>query len=401
MQKQSALIVSTLLILLAIATTASAQDSKTNAAERDFQRFDGNQSGWLSGRELIECQCKNYDTSGDNEVTKAEFFTGRGLTLSPARTLKNDTVPANDRNTFKVGDRVEADPLLIGNWRKGRVTRISYTSAGEINVYEIKFDAGEAMSVRADSNAMHAIAGGEIDENVAATSAPQLSITATQMHDEYNNNDVAAKRKYVGKVVMVTGTIWIMNYSEMVRSYVALTARGYESAVTCYVVDREQLTSLNRGDTVSVVGTVSGAYTGAASVSLEPCKVLPPNAAAKDAETAPVERTKNQPPRNASGVVGQWYYIALINDDGTETGLTHRQSSLDLKADGTFENDFVGFGGIGTYRVNGNSLTLNHENKPPTTYTLTFGEDGKRTFGLTGKTLSLVNKNGVGYKLEK
>jgi hypothetical protein len=391
----------TLLLMLACAVICPAQGSQTDAIERDFQRFDRNQSGWLSGRELIECQCKDYAKSGDNEVTKTEFFAGRGVTLSANKPTNDDPTPARDGKAFKVGDRVEADPLLIGNWRKGRVSQIFLTRTGEVNVYEIKFDAGEAMMVRADSNAMHAIGGGEIDETVAATSSPQLSVSAVQMRDDYNNNEVAAKRKYVGKVVKVTGKIWIMNYSEMVRSYVALTARGYESAVTCYVVDREQLASVNRGETISVVGTVSGAYTGSDSVSLEPCKIIAPDPATKAAEQLAPAQTRNQPARDAGGVAGQWYYIALINADGTETGLTHRQSSLDLKADGTFENDFGGFGGIGTYRVNGNTLTLNHENKAPTSYTIGFGDDGKRTFGLSGRTLSLVNKNGVGYKLEK
>jgi hypothetical protein len=399
MRNHLRLTLSTLLLMLA-AGICLAQDARTIAAEQDFQRFDGNQSGWLSGKELIACQCQSYDKTGDNEVTKAEFFAGRGVTLVANKPAGDDTPPTVDGNTFKVGDRVEADPLLIENWRKGRIVKI--TNTGGIIVYEIKFDVGEAMLVRADSNAMHSIAGGEIDETVAATSSPQLSLSAVQMYDDYHNNEVAAKRKYVGKVVKVTGEIWIMNYSEMVRSYVALTARGYESAVTCYVVDKEQLVSLNRGETVSMVGTVSGRYTGSASISLEPCRIIPANAAANDAKpTAAADQKRNQPPRNAGGVVGQWYYTALINADGTATGLTHRQSSLDLKADGTYENYFGGFGGIGTYRVNGNSLTLNPENKASTSYALTFGDDGKRTFGLSGKTLTIINNKGIGYKLER
>lgn len=394
------LTISTVLVMLGSAAFCFAQDDRALAAERDFQRFDGNQSGWLSGRELIECQCKEYDKSGDNEVTKAEFFAGRGVALSAPGPTTNETAGAG--GAFKVGDRVEADPLLIGSWRKGRISQIFLTSAGAVNVYEIKFDAGEAMLVRADSNAIHSIAGGEIDETVAATSSPQFSLSAVQMRDEYISNEVAAKRKYVGKVVKVTGKIWIMNYSEMVRSYVALTARGLESAVTCYLVDKEQLVSLNRGETISIVGTVSGAYTGSDSISLEPCRVTTADAAAKQAAPAPVaNQPRNQPAGNAGGIVAHWYYIALINADGTQTPLTHRQSSLDLKADGTFENDFGGFGGIGTYQVHGNTLTLNRENKAPTSYRLTFGEDGKKTFGLGGKTLSLVNQNGIGYKLEK
>jgi hypothetical protein len=256
------------------------------------------------------------------------------------------------------------------------------------------------MMVRADSNAMHAIAGGEIDETVAATTSPELSLTAVQMYDDYRNNEVAAKRKYVGKVVKVTGSVFIMTYSEMVRSYVALTARGYESAVTCYVVDKEQLVSLNRAETVTIMGTVSGAYTGANSVSLEPCRIIE-NQSKDVTETARGGQAKDQPARDIGGVVGTWYYIALINGGGSTSELNHRQSFLNLKADGTFENQFGNFGGIGTYRVNGNSLTLNPENKASITYTVSFADDGKRNFGLSGKTLTLLNRSGLGYKLEK
>ena len=71
--------------------------------------------------------------------------------------------------------------------------RFFLTDTGKVNAYEIKFDAGVAMVVREDSNAIHSIAGGEIDETVAATSAPEISLSATQMYDDYHNNDVAAK----------------------------------------------------------------------------------------------------------------------------------------------------------------------------------------------------------------
>ncbi len=331
------------------------------------------------------------------------------MTIQPDKpTVGVGVPPAQERKTFKVGDRVEADTRSIGYWRKGRVAKIHLTDAGEINVYEIKFDTGETELVRADSNGVRPLGGGEKDEKddtAAATSSPELSATARQMYDDYHNNEVAAKRKYVGKVVEVTGKVWLIQTNETVRSYVALTAYGYvDSAVTCYVVDKEQLASLNKGETISIVGTVSGSYTGSGSVSVEPCKILPADGAAKNAQqTAPANRTKNQPPGDVGDVVGSWYYVALVNADGSEKGLNNRESLLILKADGTFENSLVAGRGsqIGTYSVSGNRLTLNAENREPRAYSITFGDDGKRTFGLSGKTLMLINKGGLGYKLER
>jgi len=170
------------------------------------------------------------------------------------------------------------------------------------------------------------------------------------------------------------------------------------------VVDREQLASLNKGEIISIVGTVSGSYSGSDSVSVEPCRILPPEVAAKNTQpVAPADQTRHQPTRDAGGVVGSWYYIALVNADGSETGLNNRESLLMLKADGTFENSLVAGRGsqIGTYSVMGNRLTLNAENREPKAYSITFGDDGKRTFGLSGKTLVLINEGGLGYKLER
>ncbi len=46
--------------------------------EQLFEALDLNHSGWLSGRELLACQCIQFDKNGNNEVTKAEFLAGIG-----------------------------------------------------------------------------------------------------------------------------------------------------------------------------------------------------------------------------------------------------------------------------------------------------------------------------------
>ncbi|MEP6742129.1 MAG: hypothetical protein ABJB61_06475 [bacterium] len=307
---------------------------------------------------------------------------------------------AQGRPTFRVGDRVEADGLLIGKWRAGRVATIYLTDTGQINVYEIKYDNGETELVRADSNAVRALGGGEKDEIAAATSAPEFSVTVVQMYDEYHNNAIAAKRKYSGKVVKVTGILSNIQVNEMARSHVDLTAHDFGIDVTCYVVDKEQLATLNKGETISIVGTVSDAYVYA--VLLEPCKILPADAAAKKAQQAAlVNQKKNEQPRNAGGLVASWFYVALVNPGGGETLLNNRESFLNLKSNGTFEHLFGRRSQIGTYSVTGNRLTLSTENQEPRTYTFNFGDDGNKTFGLSGKTITLVNKDGVGYKLER
>ena len=132
------LTLATLLLMLA-SGVCLAQDAKTTAAERDFQRFDGNQSGWLSGKELIECQCRSYDTTGDNEVTKAEFFAGRGLTLQVDKATGDDTPPAHGRERqFKPGEMVETGGGMS-------VKILQCRGAGDNEECEIQYYRGEAL----------------------------------------------------------------------------------------------------------------------------------------------------------------------------------------------------------------------------------------------------------------
>ena len=49
---------------------------------------------------------------------------------------------AQAQQTFNVGDRVEADPMLLDKWRPATVVKV-YTVGGALNGYEIQFDADE------------------------------------------------------------------------------------------------------------------------------------------------------------------------------------------------------------------------------------------------------------------
>ena len=130
--------VPTVVLILALSGICLAQDSRTSAAERDFQRFDGNQSGWLSGKELIECQCKSYDKNGDNEVTKAEFFAGRGVTLQPDKPGDDDTPAQEARRQLLPGDVLDA-----GGGQTVKILRCR--GAGDNEECEVQYYRGDAL----------------------------------------------------------------------------------------------------------------------------------------------------------------------------------------------------------------------------------------------------------------
>jgi hypothetical protein len=107
--------------LLFIATTlVSFSQASPTFAKWKFGRYDLNKSGWLSGNELTECECKQYDTNGDNEVTLQEFFVGlkvRGQ-ASPTKTTPVPTAGAKSVTHAPVQDKTagRATTSIIGAW---------------------------------------------------------------------------------------------------------------------------------------------------------------------------------------------------------------------------------------------------------------------------------------------
>lgn len=85
-----------------------------------FKKFDLNQSGWLSGRELTTCNCLQYDTDADNEVTLEEFFIGRGMTRQEAKKYSSATTPtaATTAPLAKPVAPATAKPLVVNPVRE-------------------------------------------------------------------------------------------------------------------------------------------------------------------------------------------------------------------------------------------------------------------------------------------
>lgn len=90
-----------MLLLIVLSTNCFAQLAE-KIAESSFRKFDGNGSGWLSGKELDACNCKEYDTNGDNEVTLQEYFAGKGIKA----VSKNPTTQAKPQKPVNTATKV-------------------------------------------------------------------------------------------------------------------------------------------------------------------------------------------------------------------------------------------------------------------------------------------------------
>ncbi|HEX8377072.1 MAG TPA: hypothetical protein VF602_04590 [Pedobacter sp.] len=69
-------------LTLLTSVTCVAQTPNSKAVDEEFDGFDGNKSGWLSGRELTACNCIGYDTNGDSEVTREEYLAAKGAGIT-------------------------------------------------------------------------------------------------------------------------------------------------------------------------------------------------------------------------------------------------------------------------------------------------------------------------------
>ncbi len=224
-------------------------------------------------------------------------------------------------------------------------------------------------------------------EKDAPTDEPEITVTAQTLYGEYNNNDTAARRKYVGKTVRVTGAI-VYTISE--TKFSARFSKTYTgSTIQCHLEDIEQTATLNKGETLTLVGTPLGSLTST-GVIFEPCRVERKTANSNTKPTT-LKTPVKTPVKNTGNVVGTWYYTAIIGKDGAEQKLSNSESYLWLKDDGSYENRFgASYGQIGNYAAGASRLTLNRENGDKKAYTMT----------IDGTTMTLKSGAG-GYKLEK
>jgi hypothetical protein len=113
-----------------------------------------------------------------------------------------------------------------------------------------------------------AVATGDNDNGATTpqTSAPEyIEITAQQLYDEYDNNEIAADQKYKDRTLKVTGYISNIGEDILGDPYITLTGSKYGfSGVHCTFPDtdvaRNILAGYNTGDLVTIKGKCTGYF---------------------------------------------------------------------------------------------------------------------------------------------
>lgn len=100
----------------------------------------------------------------------------------------------------------------------------------------------------------------DTDTQKVQSQAPSYTLSANQLYNEYNSNEVAADSKYKGKIVIVTGTIQDIGKDIMDEAYIVIGGGGFLDGVQCTFTKGEQSTvaRLSMGQQVRVKGEVAG-----------------------------------------------------------------------------------------------------------------------------------------------
>jgi hypothetical protein len=107
--------------------------------------------------------------------------------------------------------------------------------------------------------------------------------TSRDLFNAYEANVVAADQKYKGKPLVLKGLVDAIDRDGLGMSIVANDSGSYPPSIECRFHDstREQLASVKKGQTVTVVGTVTGSRQDARAwqkvvVTLDGCRLARP-----------------------------------------------------------------------------------------------------------------------------
>jgi hypothetical protein len=91
-------------------------------------------------------------------------------------------------------------------------------------------------------------------------------ITAQELADDFDSNQVAAENKWKGKLVEFSAEV--TNITDTGLSFTNVASKQFSMAqISCRVTDKQQLLSLKNGQTVTVRGTVGGQTIGVIDIS--------------------------------------------------------------------------------------------------------------------------------------
>jgi len=104
------------------------------------------------------------------------------------------------------------------------------------------------------------IAFGSVDEATKITpeTLPNVEITAPQLYQAYQANEIAADEKYKDKIIQVSGRIRDIGNDLMDNPYITLVGDQYFGDVQCFFNEKSVVANLSKGQQITVLGICDG-----------------------------------------------------------------------------------------------------------------------------------------------
>lgn len=184
--------------------------------------------------------------------------------------------------------------------------------------------------------------------SAAAQSRPDVVTTAEDVYREWTRNEAAARAKYEGRTIQVTGKSPSVHRSTFAGSSSVILRAYYSNVVTCLFdeADKAQLDRVDADRPVTVIG--AAAKLGPGGLGLSGCRVA-------DAGTATPEAAPPKPAAPASSPVGEYAVY-----QGSGAGFAY-QYALTLSAGGRYR---LGAGGGGSYAYDAATKRLRFASGP-------------------------------------
>ena len=114
--------------------------------------------------------------------------------------------------------------------------------------------------------------GSKTSTSSSPTPAPVAEkISAKQLADDFDNNQVAAEAKWNGKLVEFSAKV--TNITDSGISFASVASKDFSLAqISCQIKDKEQLLSLKNGQIVTVKGVVGKQTIGV--IDFDDCEVV-------------------------------------------------------------------------------------------------------------------------------
>ncbi len=109
------------------------------------------------------------------------------------------------------------------------------------------------------------------------TSSYEIEVTAKELADEFNDNEIRANQNYKGKIAKISGEI--SDIGEVLgQTYVVLSNEDESFSnfvdVQCFFKDKDEINKIaqkNKGDKVTIIGKIDGK---SLNVSVQNCKFV-------------------------------------------------------------------------------------------------------------------------------